>query len=103
MPPFSSVRIARIQRTLRGIAATVVSVPAGIGCLAQMMIWLIPECTPYLGECMVGETNLATPLLITALGGFGIALLATVFVAVPVLLISIGLRRRKKRGDGHDA
>lgn len=86
-------------RTLRKTAATVVAVPAGLGLLAQMTIWLIPGCNPNpyaLGECVVGGSNLATPLLVIALGGFGLAFLVFVFVAVPLLVVSFGFSSWKK-------
>jgi hypothetical protein len=93
-------------RLLRRIAAITVVVPGCAAFLAQAIIWLIPNCNPNpyaLGECMVGSSNLAAPLLVVALGGFGLALLLFVFFAAPLLVVSFGLSIWQKQRETHGA
>jgi len=68
-----------------------VALPACGALLAQLAIWAIIGCNPNpyaLGECMVGDANLAVPLLLVDLGSFCISAALAFLVALPLLVTS---------------
>nr|WP_315466560.1 hypothetical protein [uncultured Undibacterium sp.] len=74
---------------LRKVAFWIVALPACGALLAQLAIWAIIGCNPNpyaLGECMVGDANLAVPFLLVGLGGFYISAAMAFLVALPLLV-----------------
>jgi hypothetical protein len=80
--------------------------PCIVALVSQLLIMAIPGCNPNpysAGSCVVFSHNLAVPLLAGLFGGIWVAIVAAVFVSLPLLLIAIILRLLGRRSSGNVA
>jgi hypothetical protein len=83
---------------LKRIAVWVPVIPLLVSSLSQCLIWIIPNCypTPYsVEQCYVAGYQFGPYLVLGLLGGLYVAVLLSLLISVPLLVVSMFMQRRK--------